>query len=143
MHQGSVLSPFYAVVEDVVTEFAREGALSELLCADDLVLVSEPIEGLRNEFLKWKEAFESKGLKVNLGKTKVMVCSGITKDGMSKSKVDPCGVCNLRVKDNSVLCLQCGKWLHHRCPVMKMITAKSYRDFICIKCEGNIGDVVK
>ena len=25
-----------------------------------------------NKFIKWKEAFESKGLKVNLGKTKVM-----------------------------------------------------------------------
>ena len=37
--------------------------------------------------MKWKEAFESKDLKVNLGKTKVMVSSGITKDGMSKSKV--------------------------------------------------------
>ena len=39
MHQGSVLSPFrFAVVVDVVTEFAREGALSELLYAGDLVL---------------------------------------------------------------------------------------------------------
>ena len=71
MQNGSVLSPFFAVVVDVVTEFAREGALSELLYADDLVLMSETIEGLRNKFLKWKEAFESKGLKVNLGKTKV------------------------------------------------------------------------
>ena len=43
-------------------------------------------------------AFESKGLKVNLGKIKVMVCGGITKDGMSKSEDDPCGVCSLRVK---------------------------------------------
>ena len=36
MHQGSALSPFlFTVVLDVVTEFAREGALSELLFADD------------------------------------------------------------------------------------------------------------
>ena len=54
-------------------------------------------------FPKWKEAFESKGLRVNLGKTKVMVRCGITKDGMSKSKVDSCGVCSLRVKANLVL----------------------------------------
>ena len=40
--QGSVLSSFFfTVVVDVVTEFAREGALSELLYADDLVLMSE------------------------------------------------------------------------------------------------------
>ena len=81
-----------------------EGALSELLYADDLVLRSETIEGLRNKLFKWKEVFESKGLKVNLGKTKVMVCSGITKDGISKSKFDACGVSSLRAKANSVLC---------------------------------------
>ena len=50
--------------------------------------------GLRDKFLKWNEGFESKGLKVNHGKTKVMVSSGITKDGISKCKVDPCGVCS-------------------------------------------------
>ena len=65
-----------------------EGALSELLHADDFILMSETIEGLRNTFVKLKEAFESKGLKVNLEKTKVVVCGGITKDGMSKSTVD-------------------------------------------------------
>ena len=43
-----------------------------------------------NKFFKWKEAFEIKGLKVNLGKTMVMVSGGITKHGMSKSKVDSC-----------------------------------------------------
>ena len=52
MHQGSVLSPFlFALVVDVVTEFAKEGALSELLYADDLVLMSETIEGHMNKFL--------------------------------------------------------------------------------------------
>ena len=50
-HQGCVLSPYFAVVVDVVTEFAREGALSELQFADDLVL-SETIEGLRNNLSK-------------------------------------------------------------------------------------------
>ena len=49
MHQGSVLSPFlFAVVVDAVTEFANESALSDLLYADDIVLMSGTIEGLRN-----------------------------------------------------------------------------------------------
>ena len=62
-----------------------------MLHANDLILMSETIEGLRNKFLKWKGTFESKGSKVNLGKTKVMVSSGIKKDSMSTSKVDHTG----------------------------------------------------
>ena len=55
MHQGSVLSLFlFTVLVDVVTEFAREVVLSVLLYADDLVLMSETIEGLRIKFIKWK-----------------------------------------------------------------------------------------
>ena len=86
--------------------------------------MSETIKGLRNKFLKWKDAFGSKGLKVNIGKTKIMVCGDITKDGMFKSKVDPSGVCSLRVKANTVLCAQCGKWIHGKCAGVKMVTTK-------------------
>ena len=87
MHQGSVLSPFlFAVVVEVVTELASEGVLNELLYVDALVLMSVIIEGLKNKFLKWKKAFESKCLKVNLWKTKVMVRNGIIKNGLSKCK---------------------------------------------------------
>ena len=47
MHHRPVPSPFLcAVVVDVVTVFTRVGALSDLLYADDLVLMSETIEGL-------------------------------------------------------------------------------------------------
>ena len=60
-----------------------EGALSQLLYANDLFLMSETIKRLMDNFLKWKEAFESKSLKVNLGKNKVMVSSVITNDGLS------------------------------------------------------------
>ena len=66
-----------ALVVDVVTKFSR-GCASELLYADDLVLINETIDGLRNKFLTWKEAFESKGLKIKICKSKVMVNGGIT-----------------------------------------------------------------
>ena len=83
MHQESVLSAFlFAVVVDVVTEYAGEGVLSELLYAGAYFL----IVGLRNKFIKWKEAFESKCLKVNLEKSKVILSGDITKDVTSKSK---------------------------------------------------------
>ena len=58
---------------------------------DDLVLMSEMMEGLREKFWKWKETFEIKGQKVNLGKTKVVV-SGAEGE-VSVSMVDPCGIC--------------------------------------------------
>ena len=52
----------------MLSQNSSEGVLSEFLYADDIVLLSETVEGLRNKFIKRKEAFESKGLKVNLGK---------------------------------------------------------------------------
>ena len=108
----------------MLSQDCPEGALSDLLYADDLVLMIETIEELRNRFLKWKEIFESRGFKVNFGKTKVMVCGGISMDSMSKSKVDPCGVCSLRVKANSVLCVQCGRWTHGRCARVNRVIPK-------------------
>ena len=68
MLHGSVLSPFvFAVVVDIAIELATQGVLSKLLYADDLVLISETIEGLGNKLMKWK-VFESNGLKVSFGK---------------------------------------------------------------------------
>ena len=58
---------------DVVLENAREGLMNEILYADDLILMSESVENLKEKLLQWKEAFISKRLKVNFKKTKVMV----------------------------------------------------------------------
>ena len=79
----------------------------QLLYAADLVLMSETIDGLRNTFIKWKRAFESKGFKVNhLEKGKVMVIGEVVADGWSNSKDHPHWVFNLRLmKANSVLCV--------------------------------------
>ena len=72
-----------------------------------------------------------------------MVCGSVTKDGMSKGKVDPCGVCSLREKNNSVTCLQCGKWIHCRCAGMKRATPKFSGNITCRKFYGNIGEAVE
>ena len=95
------------------------------------MLMSEIMEGFRDKFLKWKEGFEIKGLKVNLGQTKVMVSFCITHNGLSKSNFDPCRVCILKVTDNSVLCMQCGKWIHGRCARVKRLTTKFLKNFAC------------
>ena len=65
--------------------------------------MSEATKGLRNKFVKWREALEIKRLKVNPQKTKVS--SDLTQDGLSKTNVGLCLVCSLRVKANSVLCV--------------------------------------
>ena len=86
---------------------------------------------LGNKFMKWKEAFQRKALTVNLGKAKVMISGGITKDGMSKCNVDPCGVCSLGVKANSVLSLLCGKQIHGGCAGVKMVALKFSTNLTC------------
>ena len=87
MHQGSGLLPLFSkVVVDVVTELASEGALSELLYAGDIMMMSEAIGVLRSSFTKWKEASESQALKSNILKTKNKVSGCITKDGLPESK---------------------------------------------------------
>ena len=74
VHQGFVLSPLlFAIAVDVISENKTEGLMNEILYAHEFILMSESMENLKEKFLKWKEAFEIKGLKVNLEKTKVMV----------------------------------------------------------------------
>ena len=128
------MSPMvFAMVVDVVTDNVRNGLMSEILYADDLVLMSETMVGLREKFWNWKEAFESKGLTVNLGKTKVVVSEAEVK--VSVIKVDPCGICGKRVMANSVWCVKCGKWIHGRCAKVKRVTERLERDFVCGRCK--------
>ena len=56
---------------EVVTRKVREGLPWELLYADDLVLVAQSIQKFR-EVQQWKTWMESKGLKMNIDKTKMM-----------------------------------------------------------------------
>ena len=66
VHQGSVLSPLlFVAVMEVVTRKVRDGLPWELLYADDLVLVAQSIEKLREKVQQWKACMESKGLKMN------------------------------------------------------------------------------
>ena len=138
VHQWSVLSPLiFAIVVDVVTEHAREGLLNEILYADDLVLMSESLEDLRERLQRWRSALEDKGLKVNVEKTKMMV-SG-TEGEIVLSKIDPCGICGKRVGSNAVCCTQCTKYIHGRCKKMKKVTSSSARRFVCRRCT-DVGD---
>ena len=45
----------------------------ELLCADDLAVIAETEEELIKRLNEWKENVESKGMRVNMNTTKVMI----------------------------------------------------------------------
>ena len=61
VHQRSDLSPLlFAIIMNIVSDNARKGLIKEVLYADDLVLMSETMEGLKERFLKWRSALESK-----------------------------------------------------------------------------------
>ena len=92
--------------------------------------------------LIWR-LFESKGLKVNLGKAKVMVIGGIAKVNLSKSDVNPCGLCSLRVKASSILCIKCVKLIHGICAVLKKVNVKFSRNLVYRKYVGNVLEAVQ
>ena len=69
MHQGSGLSPLLFVI---VMEL-RVALPWELLYADDLAVIAETEEELIKRLNKWKDNVESKGMRVNMNKTKVMI----------------------------------------------------------------------
>ena len=76
LHQGSGLSPFlFIAVLDVISEEFRCGLPRELLFGNDLAVVTDIEEEMQRSWLGWKIGMESKGLKVNIGKTEVMVSS--------------------------------------------------------------------
>jgi hypothetical protein len=133
IHQGSVLSPFlFAIVMDVVTEeVAKEGWYE--MFADDLVLICRSRSEAERKFIAWKSALETKGLKVNINKTKVMRCA---KDVAPKeAAVDPCSICGKRVGVNSIRCTYCTYWVHKKCSDVKGSLGR-VKGFKCKTCAS-------
>ena len=120
VHQGSVLSPllFIIVLEALSREF-RTGCPWELLYADDLMISAGSMEELLVKVKTWKTEMEKKGLRVNMGKTKIME-SGINLDVLKKSGKYPCGVCLTGVgRTNAIQCDGCKCWVHKKCSGIK------------------------
>ena len=120
VHQGSVLSPllFIIVLEALSREF-RTGCPWELLYADDLMISAGSKEELLVKVKTWKTEMEKKGLRVNIGKTKIME-SGINLDVLKKSGKYPCGVCLTGVGSiTAILCDGCEPWVHKKCSGIK------------------------
>ena len=77
------------------------GVPLEGLYANDLVNIADSLEECVRRLLIWKEAMEKKELRVNTGKTKVMIC-GISLDLLQSSGECPCIACRTGVSNNSI-----------------------------------------
>ena len=107
VHQGSVLSPMlFIIVMDALSAEFRDGLPWELLYADDLVLMADSESQLLVKIARWKAGIEAKGLRVNMGKTKVMRCQGVSVPRESSGKT-PCGICKKGVGLTSITCSTC------------------------------------
>ena len=74
---------------------------------------------------------ESKGLKVNISKTKVMRCAWDS--APKEAAADPCSVCGKRVGVNSIHCATCGYWVHGQCSRVRG-SLERVAQGLCAKC---------
>ena len=134
-HQGSVLSPLlFIIVLEALSRELRAHVPWEDLYADDLVITTDSLEDCLRRLLIWKEAMEKKGLRVNAGKTKVMIC-GTGLDLLQSSGEYPCAVCRTGVGNNSIYCNGCKLWVHKKCSGLQRLTSNP--DYRCAQCMGN------
>src|SRR2546426_11087824 len=68
-----------------------------------------------------------------MSKTKIMKCRYGVGQVEATSK-HPCGVCRKGVRNNSIYCSSCKKWIHKRCSGVKG-RLKPDVNFKCAKCR--------
>ena len=142
VHQGSVLSPllFIIVLEALSKEFSV-GLPYELFYADDLCLIAETEEELREKINCWKDAMKLKGLRVNMDKTKVMCCEVRSGQAENSGKW-PCAVCRAGVGANSINCSACKQWVHKKCS--GLTGSLNVAGFVCSRCvHGGVREIVE
>ena len=71
-------------------------------------MIAETEEELIKRLDDWKDNVESKGMRVNINKTNVMI-SGEHQKVRQKAVRWPCGVCSKGVGSNSLQCTSCQK----------------------------------
>ena len=98
--------------------------------------MAQDLDELRDRLRKWKRDMEAKGMRVNLGKTKVMWGG---RDCRRDYGVKfPCAVCCKGVGSNSILCEKCEKWTHKKCSGVKGSLSR-VTNFECSRCSKGIG----
>ena len=135
IHQGSYLSPllFIAVQEALTQEFSM-GCPRGNLYADDPVIITESMKELHEELILWNTNIQGKGLRGNMGETKVLMSEpglGV----LQKSCKNHCGVCPRGVSTNSVFCGGCPSWIYKKCSGISG-PLKLDASFRCKRCTG-------
>lgn len=128
IHLGSVLSSiFFSIVINILTE-----DMMELLYTDNLALCRESTDEVKRK-QKWsKRVFERKGLRENVGKTKVMY---LLHKEANVLKVDPHWVCGEQVVHNSAWCTKCQKCVYCCCLDVPRLTQFAFiSEFACLQC---------
>ena len=135
VHQGSVLSPLlFIIVLEALSRDVRVGVPWELFFADDLVIIATSLEECVERVKVWKEGLESKGLHVNMTKTKFMA-SGLGLDILQDSGKFPCALCRTGVGRSSIQCSKCNLWVHYKkCSGLK--TLSEDLSYECPRCRG-------
>ena len=131
--QGSLLSQLhFIIVLEALSCKVPSGVPWEDLYADDLVIIAKSLEECVRRLLTWKEAMEKKGLKVNEGKKKIMICSaGLYL--LQSSGEFLCAVCYTEVGSNSIFCNGCKHVVHKKCSGLKCLTKDP--DYRCTWCQ--------
>ena len=75
-----------------------------------------------------------KGLRVNAGKTKFMIC-GTGLDLLQRSGEYLCAVSRTGEGNNSIYCNGGKLWVHKKCSRLQRLTPNSY--YRCAQCMGN------
>uniref|UniRef100_UPI00358E6FB1 uncharacterized protein isoform X1 n=1 Tax=Myxine glutinosa TaxID=7769 RepID=UPI00358E6FB1 len=116
----------------------RRGHLAHHVCAPSTKVWMD-----KEKMNKWKECMETKGLKVNIGKTKVMAsrkaCGEVERTGKW-----PCAVCRNGVGVNSFQCTMCAEWVHQKCSGLRgslTSVAATFKCKVCTEGAADGGDV--
>ena len=85
---------------------------------------------------QWKDGMKQKGLKVNMGKTKVMNYK-VRQGQAENSGKFPCGICKKGVERNSICCTKCKKWIDKKCSGIRS-RLETVVGFQCTNCSQGL-----
>ena len=100
------------------------------------MITAESEEEAVRKFGVWKREMETRGLKVNINKTKLMVMGREPAVRPQRGRY-PCGVCGKGIGANSKWCQCCGRWCRQRCSGLRNLR-RAGDNFRCPTCVRGV-----